>query len=421
MTDAITLAKNYGYTIGSLNEQAAYFGTNAAADYVNNAPIFSFGGYAEQSANTDTFTYSNSYDAVDAEVGALIGRYQGAIDNVTNYQYTTAPYAPGTSTGVQTVMYQGQEVSKERMNEAMEIYNDKETTEQFDVLLDKIASIKEVLNSGEELYTNENGSNDDVSFVIDTIAGYSNAEYVAFQKYYKDKTGGKIETLIKKLGLNDELQGQMEAKAEEANKWLTSPVTEAKETAENKQAQLEKDVAKLYDATVAMIGTDEDAVGKILVGSGYTNQEIVQIMQLFEQRFGKNLLDVINSETSCGTQETFAGRLEAAMKNPTDSKTAKSEGEIAADASKLHQSMKGGLFGWGTDEKLFYETIFNGYSAEDLVKLMEYYEEQFGSSLKKDIEGDFSGHSLKALTAMLDNATETAKVEKEEEDEKDAE
>ena len=60
-------------------------------------------------------------------------------------------------------------------------------------------------------------------------------------------------------------------------------------------------------------------------------------------------------------------------------------------ASNLHDAMKGGLFGWGTDDEAFASIMNNSdLTSDDWVKIIASYNENHGSFIQ-DVDGDFTG------------------------------
>ena len=116
------------------------------------------------------------------------------------------------------------------------------------------------------------------------------------------------------------------------------------------------------------------------------------------------------------SREEVIAKLESqgALGEPIKSAKTNSESAQKADisdqeaqklADELHDSMKGGwFFGLGTDEKQF-DAIFNNkdLSDADLVKVMDAYNDKYGSFLK-DVEGDFSGKAQKKIEERIAGA-----------------
>src|SRR5882757_8153756 len=64
--------------------------------------------------------------------------------------------------------------------------------------------------------------------------------------------------------------------------------------------------------------------------------------------------------------------------------------QSVADAAALREAMKGGITGWGTDQKAIMETL-RGKSAAERDKIKQAYLEKYGAVLETDIQDELTG------------------------------
>ncbi|EHB00433.1 Annexin A8-like protein 2 [Heterocephalus glaber] len=127
------------------------------------------------------------------------------------------------------------------------------------------------------------------------------------------------------------------------------------------------------------IGTNEQAITDVLTKRN--NAQRQQIAKSFKAQFGKDLTESLKSELS-GKFE----RLIVALMCPP----------YKYEAKELHNAMKG----LGTKEGVIIE-ILASRTKHQLQEIMKAYEEDYGSSLEEDIQGDTSGYLERILVCLL--------------------
>lgn len=138
------------------------------------------------------------------------------------------------------------------------------------------------------------------------------------------------------------------------------------------------DAETLYKAMKG-IGTNEQAIIDVLTKR--TNVQRQQIAKSFKAQFGKDLTETLKSELS-GKFE----RLIVALMYPP----------YRYEAKELHDAMKG----LGTKEGVIIE-ILASRTKNQLREIMKAYEEDYGSTLEEDIQGDTSGYLERILVCLL--------------------
>lgn len=132
-------------------------------------------------------------------------------------------------------------------------------------------------------------------------------------------------------------------------------------------------------------GTDEQAI--IGVISQRSNQQRIQIMNLFKTMYGKDLIKDLESELSGDFRETIM-----AMFKPT----------TYFDAWSLHEAISG----LGTKEAVLIEILCTRTNAE-IKEILACYQQYYKRSLEKDINDDTSGHFKRLLVSCCQaNRTE---------------
>nr|CAA05364.1 annexin VIII [Mus musculus] len=138
------------------------------------------------------------------------------------------------------------------------------------------------------------------------------------------------------------------------------------------------DAETLYKAMKG-IGTNEQAIIDVLTKR--SNVQRQQIAKSFKAQFGKDLTETLKSELS-GKFE----RLIVALMYPP----------YSYEAKELHDAMKG----LGTKEGVIIE-ILASRTKNQLREIMKAYEEDYGSTLEEDIQGDTSGYLERILVCLL--------------------
>lgn len=96
---------------------------------------------------------------------------------------------------------------------------------------------------------------------------------------------------------------------------------------------------------------------------------------------------------------------------PPKEATPATRAQAARDAQTLHEALRGGLTGLGTDEdKLF--SVLQGRSPEQLSAAKEAYQQHFKRDLVADVKSDLSGRAERRATALLSGDFPTATAER---------
>jgi truncated hemoglobin YjbI len=159
-----------------------------------------------------------------------------------------------------------------------------------------------------------------------------------------------------------------------------------------------------------MVGnrTDEQEVKEVM--QSLQGADLAKVAIVYETLYGQTLIDAIKGDFSCGLEKTYVSQIEGAMKlSQKDSNATISEVEIDNYIHMLNKAMNRA----GTDENTVSD-IINSLSPKNLKLVMEAYKKEYGTSLRKHINDDFSGDAQQLLFAKLDKAAEY-----EEESEKD--
>lgn len=152
---------------------------------------------------------------------------------------------------------------------------------------------------------------------------------------------------------------------------------EAKKPEVNKE-KIEMAAMSLHNAMKGW-GTDEEAIMETL--NALTPEEKAHLEMVYAEKYGYGdpaaLRDDLKSELSFGEEKEAIRTLnQGSHKNAL----------VAANA--LHQAMDG----CGTDEETV-QTLMSNLTAEELKEVQDVYQQLYGTSLRDDIEGDFSAFS----------------------------
>ncbi|KAG8441620.1 hypothetical protein GDO86_010707, partial [Hymenochirus boettgeri] len=143
-----------------------------------------------------------------------------------------------------------------------------------------------------------------------------------------------------------------------------------------------QDAKKLYEAGESRWGTDESQFNVVLATRNY--MQLRATFKAYEILHGKDILDVINSETSGDLNKAYSTIVKI---------TRDCQGYFA---TKLHKAMKGA----GTDEEMLIRILVTRAEI-DLQTIKEKYQEMYQKSLADAIKSDTSGDFCKLLLALL--------------------
>ena len=150
------------------------------------------------------------------------------------------------------------------------------------------------------------------------------------------------------------------------------------------------------------MNTPESVIDWLLEGGIITEEDASLLRQAYSSSYSEEVQEQIDNLMATGrtydeavefltesgkiTQDSSSGLNREIEKSITDSKASELAGQ-------LHDAMKGGLFGWGTDDEQF-AAIFNNdnLTSAAWVKIIQKYNED-GKSFITDVDRDFTGET----------------------------
>ena len=166
---------------------------------------------------------------------------------------------------------------------------------------------------------------------------------------------------------------------------------------------------KFEDAVVALFDTpfelDCKALNTAMKGLGSRDETLIEIIAtrpnyrlaqdkaLYNQLYGKDLIEHVKKETSGTFEKILVGLLEC-KKNET---AMADPNQCRMDAERLYQAGEGRI---GTNEAEFVN-IFTTRSSAQLAGIAAQYQALSGKSLYQVIDSEFSGNAKKALNSIL--------------------
>ena len=152
----------------------------------------------------------------------------------------------------------------------------------------------------------------------------------------------------------------------------------------------EYDADLLYKAMKG-IGSDKDIITEVLC---FRNPErINQIKEKFQEKYGKDLVAEIKSETSGDYQKIVLKLLEGDRTQDGKADVEKCSGI----ADELYKAGDGKI---GTDESIFIK-YFTSLSPNELLIVCKEYHKKYKKNMLDVIENEFNGNEKKLLTVML--------------------
>ena len=152
----------------------------------------------------------------------------------------------------------------------------------------------------------------------------------------------------------------------------------------------EYDADLLYKAMKG-IGSDKDIITEVLC---FRNPErINQIKEKFQEKYGKDLVAEIKSETSGDYQKIVLKLLEGDRTQDGKADVEKCSGI----ADELYKAGEGKI---GTDESIFIK-YFTSLSPNELLIVCKEYHKKYKKNMLDVIENEFDGNEKKLLTVML--------------------
>ena len=139
-------------------------------------------------------------------------------------------------------------------------------------------------------------------------------------------------------------------------------------------------------------GTDEEALIEIL--GTRPSYQIAQDKLLFQQIYGKDLVNYVHSETSGHFRKILEALLQCQRHDFTHPIN---QAELQNEAHQLYQ---GGAARWGTDESVF-TRIFTTRSPAEIAYIAQAYKQLAGVDLYTSLKKEFSTSAQKALCGIF--------------------
>ena len=147
----------------------------------------------------------------------------------------------------------------------------------------------------------------------------------------------------------------------------------------------QQDAAALYQAGEGKMGTDENVYNRIFTTR--SPAELALINQYYRQHTGKGLLGAIDSEFS-GDEKDLLNTIVRANVYPH-----------GFYAKNIYDSVKG----LGTNDSKLIRNVCARH-AVDLAYIKQAYQNDYGTDMLADIQGDTSGHYRQVLSSLVSNA-----------------
>ena len=208
----------------------------------------------------------------------------------------------------------------------------------------------------------------DENYFIDLTTNKTNSERIKLREDYKAKFGRELLEDFEKNFKSDFLETLIGV--------FKSPA--------------EYDADLLYKAMKG-IGSDKDIITEVLC---FRNPErINQIKQKFQEKYGKDLVAEIKSETSGDYQKIVLKLLEGDRTQDGKADLQKCSGI----AEELYKAGEGKL---GTDESVFIK-YFTSLSPSELLLVCKEYHKKYKKNMLDVIENEFNGNEKNLLIVML--------------------
>ncbi|CAH8864063.1 unnamed protein product [Trichobilharzia szidati] len=266
-----------------------------------------------------------------------------------------------------------------------------ETSGDFRRLL-KILLLEIPKVNARALYKAMKGGGTDEETIIEILCTSTNQEILEIRQFYpyvlmdyggdssrtleddvKDDIGGYFGDFIVALLQAERDEVDLEDVKKIASKGLQSVVD---------MNLVREDVDTLWDAGEAHLGTDESAIIKVVANRSVWH--IQAVAQLYEQTYGKSLIDSIEFETSGDFKRALVLTIRTCINRPK------------AYADLLAKAMKGA----GTDDATLMRIIATRCEI-DLGSICEVFQREQGSSLEDWVRSETSGDYCALLLALL--------------------
>lgn len=199
---------------------------------------------------------------------------------------------------------------------------------------------------------------------------------------YAGNSNAQTTIIIQQGGSSDplaELRG-MSQMVSAAIRDAMAAIEQPAESAESQESEINTE--KLEMAAMALHnamdgwGTDEDAIMEVL--NSLSPEEKAHLEMIYAEKYGYGDPGALRNDLRC---ELSFGEEDAAIRSLNEG----SHKNALVAANALHEAMDG----CGTDEETV-ETVMSNLTAEELKEVQSVYAQLYGSSLREDIQSDFS-------------------------------
>jgi len=143
--------------------------------------------------------------------------------------------------------------------------------------------------------------------------------------------------------------------------------------------------AKVLDDAMNGLGTDEGQLIRVICSLDIVERK--ELCNFYEEKYGKNLLERVKSETSGDYQKALVGMLSAEI----------SDFDVEADCQALKEAMDG----WGTDESALIRFICSKSAKQMEVLVAKYPEIYDGKNLLDRVTSETSGYFQEVLQGCI--------------------
>lgn len=217
----------------------------------------------------------------------------------------------------------------------------------------------------ETIYTATKGLGTDEDAIIDTLGSKNTIERFLIAFRYKEKYGQELKELMKKENHGD--FGFL-------TQLLALPAPEAD--------------AKIIRKATKGLGTTDELLWTVICGR--SNEEIQMLKKIYFGRYNKDLISLINSESSGDLKKLYLACLQGIEDkfDPSYHNVSKAE----EDAVEFYKNGQGR---WGTDEKALFFTLCK--SPPEYLKMVDdAYVSKYNVNLEKAMEKTMHGKAKKA-------------------------
>ncbi|KAI5857175.1 hypothetical protein BZA05DRAFT_387471 [Tricharina praecox] len=217
------------------------------------------------------------------------------------------------------------------------------------------------------------GIGTDEAMLTEALMGRTNAEMASINQLYQVRYGRSLETAVRSdLSMKTEELFVMALKVQKPDEWVQPDMR-----------AVANDVAVMFGATKARVGTDETSVSGIIIRS---NEAHLRAVCKEYNRIHGDITKMIRSEFSGHMRDAFLYVIEGALD------------KAKRDADLLEAAMKG----FGTkDDHLIMRVVRIHWNKRHLENVKLTYRNTYGKDLGKRIRGETSGHYRDMLLALI--------------------